>query len=85
MLADHGTQRTGSVYERSHPDQPDQATSVPHSRFTAPACKSTEPVSGWRRSMARGRAGNGESWHLAVGAASGMIVAQTLTDRTCLG
>jgi hypothetical protein len=41
-----------------------------------------ERANGWWRSMARSRAGRGAScMHLAVDAASGMIVAQTLTDQ----
>jgi hypothetical protein len=47
---------------------------------TAPACRSTGQVNGWRRNTAKAR----RKWrklHLAVDAASGRIVAQSLTDQ----
>ena len=64
-----------------------QATSVPHGPLHVLIDSTglqvyTERVSGWRRrSVVRSRAGNGEKLHLAVDAASSMIVAQTLTDQ----
>src|SRR5882757_2896335 len=52
-----------------------------HLLIDSTGCRSTGRGNGWRRNMAQSRAGRGASCNLAVDAASGMIVAQTLTDQ----